>query len=223
MKINATLIGTIIKDVRTMSNISTNAFAKAANIPQSALSRIENPPRPDFRVSYDTLVNAVEYAANLDVVTQHDVNFEQYRDMEDAEETISFFIMFIKEENLYSKYLKKKNSVKASFVDAHIHELSTPLWEALDDYLKYEYMKKKWKDKILMLSNKREEEMNEKFYRYLISFRENYESTFDKDETYFLWKIKADDKTLEDLVQNPSVESASAFAEKMLDEVSKKR
>ena len=223
MKINATLIGTIIKDVRTMSNISTNAFAKAANIPQSALSRIENPPKPDFRVSYDTLVNAVEYAANLDVVTQHDVNFEQYRDMEDAEETISFFIMFIKEENLYNKYLKKKNSVKASFVDEHIHELSTPLWEALDNYLKGEMIKKEWKNKIQMLSNKRKEEIDDVFYRYLISLRKNYESTFDKDETYFLWKIKADDKTLEDLIRNPSVESVSAFAEKMVDEISKKR
>lgn len=223
MKINATLIGTIIKDVRTLSNISTNAFAKAANIPQSALSRIENPPKPDFRVSYDTLVNAVEYAANLEVVTQHDFDFEQYRDMEDAEETISFFVMFIKEENLYNKYLKKQNRVQSSFVDEHIHELSKPVWEALDSYLRSERIKKRMRNKIQELHNKSEAEMHETFYRYLISLNPDYESTFDKDETYFLISIKADDKTLEELIKNPSAESASAFAESMLDEMSKKR
>ena len=223
MKLNATLIGKIIKDIRITSGLSTNQFAKEANIPQSALSRIENPPKPDFRVSYDTLVNAVEYAAGLDIVQNHDFDFEQYMELEDAKETISLFVMFAQKDNSYNGYLKQQKNVQASYLDEHIRELSQPVWEVLENHLKYGAINKRIRKKAEELSDVKWGDIDSNFQRYIQSLTSGYASTFDKEETYFILSIKADDKTLENLFRNPSADTASAFAESVLDEMAKKR
>lgn len=60
MKINAILLGKLIKAARVAENMSSADFAKEAGISPSALTRLENPPKIDFRVSYDNLLNALE-------------------------------------------------------------------------------------------------------------------------------------------------------------------
>lgn len=165
MKINAILLGKLIKDARTAENMSSADFAKAANISPSALTRLENPPKIDFRVSYDTLVNALELVGTFGCVKNRTLAFDQHLNEAFARETINLFLIFSDQQDHLDTYIYQKTAPTSEFVCRHM----TDMQDDLLDVLNHHFQAKEFQ---ALLVNARERFMEAK----LSTYRDNPES-----------------------------------------------
>lgn len=136
MKVNAVLLGRLIKDSRTAENMSSAEFAKKANISPSALTRLENPPKPDFRVSYDTLVNALELTGTFACIRNGDLQIDQYLNEPFAKETINLFLSFADQKDYLDFYIYKRSAPTSEYVYRHMSDLQGSLLDALNNHFK---------------------------------------------------------------------------------------
>jgi len=136
MKVNAVLLGKLIKEARTTENLNSAEFAKKANISPSALTRLENPPKPDFRVSYDTLVNALELVGSFSCVKNRDLQLDQYLSEPFAAETMNLFLMFAEHKDYMDSYIYKQSAPTSEYVYRHMADIQDSLLDALNNHFK---------------------------------------------------------------------------------------
>lgn len=134
MKINAILLGKLIKAARVAENMSSADFAKEAGISPSALTRLENPPKIDFRVSYDNLLNALELVGTFACVRDRELRFDEYMQEAHASATLNLFLTFANQENYLDVYLFKKEAPKSEFVYGHMADLRDSLQDVLHNH-----------------------------------------------------------------------------------------
>lgn len=138
MKINSFLIGNLIRKVRTQAGLSTADFAKQANVNAAGLNRIENPPKIDFRVSYDNLLNALELAGKYYREQKMNFDFLEYEDEPYFEETVNLFLMFTKQRNGVEEKLYEDGQPKTKYVRHQMSSMQKPILEMFYNHGKME-------------------------------------------------------------------------------------
>lgn len=138
MKINSFLIGNLIRKVRTQVGLSTADFAKLANVNTAGMNRIENPPKMDFRVSYDNLLNALELAGKFYREQNMSFDFSECIEEPYAKETINLFLMFTEEKDWVEEKIYEEGQPWTTYVCNQMSAMQKPVLEMFYNHGKME-------------------------------------------------------------------------------------
>ena len=226
MKINAILLGKLIKEARIAENMSSAEFASKAGIAPSSLTRLENPPKIDFRVSYDTLLNGLELVGSFDCIRERKLRFDEYVGEAYAKETINLFLTFADKEDYLNSYIYGVDEAKSGYVYRHMADMRDSLQDVLNNHFKVKEFQQ-------LLINSREGFMEKRLAGYKDDLEAYQDNKLDLPNRFIVTEAITDNKTMgegygmrcdiddafQKLLDSPSVANAVMLAVAMIGNV----
>jgi len=226
MKVNAMLLGKLIKAARVAENMSSADFSREAGISPSALTRLENPPKIDFRVSYDTLLNALELVGTFPSVKNKELMFDEFLKEANAKETINLFLSFANREDYLDAYIYESTAPTSEYVYKHMAEMQDSLQDVLNNHFRTKEFQRFLTDACEKFMEGRLAEYKDdpETYSYSkIDFPNKFvvtEDITDREDMGMGYGMRNEiDYAFGELLSHPSVENAVVLAVKMMKEL----